>query len=310
MGIKRRRFHRSGRGPLGSSGRPPVASRSTRSRFWALIADGISSECAATAAVASQPLGLRWFRQAGGMLPAIFRSSAKPLSGRYLSLAEREEIALLLVQRFGLREIGRRLGRSASTISREIRRNAATGGGGLEYRATIAQWHAERFGPAPEVGEACRERAIALLCGREADRRCDLSERRFHSGARRVLEGPPARQEAGSTMGAGVEPGADRPAAADRLSGRREHADKPRSHLPGVIHSESRCTSARVDGVLADRASIEAPRARSRGRGKAFISPEVMISQRPAEVADRAVPGHWERGSYPWIREFGDRHAC
>ena len=84
------------------------------------------------------------------MPPAIFRSSAKPLSRRYLSLAEREEIALLRVQRFGLREIGRRLGRSASTISREIRRNAATRGGGLEYRATTAQWHAERSARRPK----------------------------------------------------------------------------------------------------------------------------------------------------------------
>src|ERR1700720_1107586 len=39
---------------------------------------------------------------------------------------------------------------------------------------------------------------------------------------------------------------------------------------------------------------LRMPRARTRGRGKAFISPEIMISQRPAEAADRAVPGHWE----------------
>src|SRR6185369_8124362 len=77
------------------------------------------------------------------MAPAKFGVSAKPLSGRYLSLSEREEIALLRVQGNSVRGIARQLGRSASTISRELRRNAATRGGGLEYRATTAQWLAE-----------------------------------------------------------------------------------------------------------------------------------------------------------------------
>jgi hypothetical protein len=80
----------------------------------------------------------------------MFRSSAKPLSGRYLSLVEREEIALLRVQSHSMQETGRRLGRSASTISRELRRNAATRSGGLEYRATAAQWHADRSARRPK----------------------------------------------------------------------------------------------------------------------------------------------------------------
>ena len=40
--------------------------------------------------------------------------------------------------------------------------------------------------------------------------------------------------------------------------------------------------------------ALRVPRARTRGRGKTFVTPEVMISQRPAEADDRAVPGHWE----------------
>ena len=150
MSIGKRRSARSGRAPLLSPGRPPVAGRDEQSRFWRAIAAGLSSEDAAVDAGVSQPVGTRWFRKAGGMPPAMFSPSAKPLSGRYLSLLEREEIALLRVQGQSMQEIGRRLGRSASTISRELRRNAATRSGGLEYRATTAQWHAERSARRPK----------------------------------------------------------------------------------------------------------------------------------------------------------------
>jgi IS30 family transposase len=84
------------------------------------------------------------------MPPAALAPSSKPLCGRYLSFAEREEIALYRAQGQGVREVARRLGRAASTISRELRRNAATRGGGLDYRATAAQWHAERAARRPK----------------------------------------------------------------------------------------------------------------------------------------------------------------
>ncbi len=151
MNIRKRRSARSGRAPLPSPGRPSAAGRDEQNRFWRAIARGVSSEEAALEAGVSQPVGTRWFRQAGGMPPAMFRSSAKPLSGRYLSLIEREEIALLKVQGHSIQGIGRRLGRAASTISRELRRNAATRSGGLEYRATTAQWHADRSARRPKL---------------------------------------------------------------------------------------------------------------------------------------------------------------
>jgi Helix-turn-helix domain len=127
-----------------------MARREDRLRFWALIAAGLSSEDAAIGAGVSPPVGTRWFREAGGMPSSTFAPSSKPLSGRYLAFAEREEIALALAQDFGVREIARRLGRAASTVSRELRRNAATRSGGLEYRASTAQWHAERSARRPK----------------------------------------------------------------------------------------------------------------------------------------------------------------
>jgi IS30 family transposase len=90
----------------------------------------------------------------------MFRPSAKPLSGRYLSLAEREEIALLRVQGCSRREVARRLGRAASTISRELRRNAATRSGDLAYRATTAQWHAERSARRPKQAKLALNAAL------------------------------------------------------------------------------------------------------------------------------------------------------
>lgn len=84
------------------------------------------------------------------MPPTHLAVSAGPVSGRYLSFAEREEIALLRAQGHGVRHIARSLDRSASTISREFRRNAATRGGDLEYRATTAQWRADRSARRPK----------------------------------------------------------------------------------------------------------------------------------------------------------------
>lgn len=72
--------------------------------------------------------GTRWVAGAGGVRPR------RGLRGRYLSFAEREEIALARARGESMRCIARRLGRSPATVSRELRRNAD----GHGYRATIA----------------------------------------------------------------------------------------------------------------------------------------------------------------------------
>jgi Helix-turn-helix domain len=150
VGVReRQRAVRAMRGQMWSPGRPSSARREDRQRFWRAIAAGWSSEEAAALAGVSQAVGSRWFRDGGGMPPI----SLAPLSGRYLSFSEREEIAILHARRAGVREIARRLNRSASTISRELRRNVSTRTYRLDYRATTAQWHTERRASRPKVSK-------------------------------------------------------------------------------------------------------------------------------------------------------------
>src|SRR5439155_21590146 len=105
-----------GVGAVAVGGRPPVWRRAHGQGFWDAIAAGVRSEAAAVAVGLSSSVGSRWFREAGGMRTV----SRSRLSGRYLSFAEREEIAILKARGEGVGEIARRLRRSASTVSREL----------------------------------------------------------------------------------------------------------------------------------------------------------------------------------------------
>src|SRR5829696_5036650 len=150
-----------------SPGRPPVGRREHRQRFWAAIARGGRSDAAGVEAGVSPVVGVRWFREAGGVSPI----SQAPLSGRCLSFAEREEIAVLRAGGCGVREVARRLGRSPSTVSRELRRNAATRSGRLDYRATTAQWHADLRAKRPKPAKlAVNDRLRSYVQDRLAGR--------------------------------------------------------------------------------------------------------------------------------------------
>ena len=141
--------------------------REHRQRFWEAIARGLSSEEAGMVAGVSPAVGTRWFRENSGM-PS---NSLAPLSGRYLSFAEREEIAIRHAQGFGIREIAERIGRCPSTISRKLRRNAATRRGDLRYRATraqVARRPARRSSKSCEAG--CKQQT-APICARPTRRR-------------------------------------------------------------------------------------------------------------------------------------------
>ena len=278
------------RGQIPSPGRPTVAWREDRVRFWAAIGRGASSEDAAREIGVSQAVGTRWFRQAGGVAPKL----PPAVSGRYLSFAEREDIAIWHAQKAGVREIARRLGRSPSTISRELRRNASTRTWRLDYRASTAQWHAERRARRPKMSKlAADERLREYVQDRLA-------------GVIRAPDGRPVPGPVTRFTGRRHGPRQDRRWAAcwsPEQIARRLPFDFPDDESMRVSH-EAIYQALYVQGrgalkrelvaCLRTGRALRVPRARTRGRGKKFVTPEIMISQRPAEAADRAVPGHWE----------------
>ena len=299
MNARQRRSDRALRGVLRSLGRPGVARREDRHRFWAAIALGLASEAAAALCKGVSPaVGVRWFREAGGMPPSTLAPSSKPLSGRYLSLAEREEIALWRVQGHGVREIARRLGRAGSTISRELRRNAATRGGDLAYQASTAQWHAERAARRPKPARLALNAAL----------RTYVQDR---------LAGAVATP-GGTAVAGPVVPwkGRRRGRRQDRRWARawspQQIAQRLRRDFPGDetmrISHEAIYQALYVQGRGALRRELTAclrtgralrvPRARSCGRGKSFIAPEDHDQPTPGGGGRSGGAGTWGGGPH------------
>lgn len=273
-----------------SPGAPPHQ-RETERLFWIEIAKGSLPAVAAIEVGASQPVGQRWFHNAGGMPPL----DLTPLSGRYLSFSEREEIALLKAQGAGVRQIARAIGRDPSTVSRELRRNAATRGYTCEYRATVAQWKAQLSAKRPKTAKL-------------------VTNPKLHAYVQERLSGQISRPD-GSVV-AGPQPprwtGNNKPHRKDRAwvqawspeqIANRIKLDFPDDESMRISH-EAIYQSLYIEGrgalkrelvwCLRTGRALRAPRERSRRKAWAHVTPETLISERPAEVADRAVPGHWE----------------
>jgi IS30 family transposase len=264
--------------------------REHRQQFWELVGQGVSSEDAGVRSGVSAAVGSRLFRHAGGMCDV----SKAALSDRYLSFVEREEVALLRAQGMGVRAIALRLRRSASTISRELRRNAASRGGQIDYRATNAQWHADRRVKRPKVAKLVSN-----------DRLRQYVQDRLDGTVMRPDGTPAAAPAVTAWRGRRHGRRQDRKWVSawspEQIAGRLL-IDFPDDESMRISH-EAIYQALYVQGRGALRRELSAalrtgralrvPQARSK-RGKSFISDEVMICQRPAETADRAVPGHWE----------------
>jgi len=280
----------TGRSAMKSPGAPSLR-RDVKRLFWREIARGLTSEEAAIAVGASQAAGSRWFRERGGM--PLFMVS--PLTGRYLSFSEREEIAMLKAQGAGVREIARRLGRDPSTISRELRRNAATRGGKLDYRASVAQWKAELLARRPKTAKLVTN-----------DRLREYVQERLSGQVRRLDETPAMGPVAAPWKGRNKPRRQDRRWASawspEQIS-HRLRIDFPDDDCMRISHEaiyqalyvQSRGALKReLVACLRTGRALRVPRARARQRAGGHVTPEVMISERPAEAEDRAVPGHWE----------------
>jgi IS30 family transposase len=177
-----------------------------------------------------------------------------------------------------------------------LRRNAATRSGGLEYRATTAQWHAERSARRPKPAKLALNVAL----------RTYVEERL--GGLVVAPSGAPIPGPAVHWKGRRHGPRKHRRWAnawrSPEQIARRLPVDFPDDETMRISHEaiyqalfvQSRGALRReLTACLRTGRALRIPRARTRGRGgKTFICPEIMITQRPAETVDRAVPGHWE----------------
>lgn len=294
MEPKKRKSNRSLRANLRSPGRPPVLHRAERWPFWEAIAQGYSSEDAAAIAGVSQPVGGRWFRECGGMPPSHLAPSAPEPTGRYLSFAEREQIALARARGDGVRTIARLLGRAASTISRELRRNAATRGGGFEYRAHTAQWHADRAAKRPKPAKLVKNPALRLYVQ-------DRIAGNIATPGGKTLAGPQVQWK-GRRHGRRQSRRWSRAWSPEQIANRLlidfpEDTSMRISHeaIYQALYVQGRGALRReLTACLRTGRALRVPRERVRNRGKSFVTPEVLISERPACIEDRAIPGHWE----------------
>jgi transposase, IS30 family len=233
-------------------GRVPLP-REVRAAFWDGIRAGLGVEEAAAGAGVGKSIAWRWVRAAGG----VKRLGEVPSSGRYLQAWEREEIAVGLAEGLSCRQVAARLapGRSASTVSREVRRNSVRGA----YRAHLAQRDAQERARRPK----------------------------------------PAKLAVNGELRAWVEEKLGQRWSPEQVSARlkAEFPDRPEMRVSPETVYQSLYVQGRgalrreLAASLRTGRAVRRPRQAER-RGK--IPGMVNISERPAEAADRAVPGHWE----------------
>jgi IS30 family transposase len=232
----------------------PETPRVVRERFWDLVRSGLTPRDAG-GVVGSADGARRWFREAGG----VKGNGPGPVSGRYLSLADREEIAVGLARGESYRRIGARLDppRPASTISREVARNGPRG----RYRAVRAQALAEVRARRPKE---------AKLAG--------------NAELRGWVQGKLVQRWSPEQVSARL---------AAEFPGRAEMRVSHETIYQSLYVQGRGALRRELARSLRTGRALRKPR-RKEGERRGKIPGMVNISERPAEAADRAVPGHWE----------------
>jgi transposase, IS30 family len=230
-----------------------------QARFWVLMAQGSTLQAACDAVGVHRRTGRHWRQATGGQIPR-----KKPeASGRYLCLEERLRIADLHLAGAGVGAIATQVGRSASTISRELRRNGPqpSSRGRSKYAPYAAQKRAELRGRRPK---ASKFENVELAVAVQAKLCVKWSPEQISDHLAATFPDRVEMQVCPETIYQALY-----------VQGR--------GHLRADLHQHLRTGRA-----------VRRPR-RSTGKGPSGKIPDmIMISERPAEVADRAVPGHWE----------------
>ncbi|MEZ5187057.1 MAG: IS30 family transposase [Candidatus Nanopelagicales bacterium] len=237
-----------------------------RAGFFADVCSGVSLRAASARLGASTTTTVRWWQESAGMElqmgPGGSLAQVPPPGGGWvgdkLTARERDEIAVGLAAGLSQAEIARRIGRSASTVSREVRRNAGPDG---TYYASVA--HAKAY-------QRSRRPKGCKLDGR-GDLIASITEWLDQGWSPKLIAAVLARRA-----------GADHTARVSHETIYQSLYVQARGHLRADLY---RCLSTR-------RSARKSRTATRRGAGP--FTEAFTISQRPAEVADRAVPGHWE----------------
>ena len=249
------------------------AGRRVLSQFWLLVRDGASREEAATRVGYNRAAGLRWFRQAGGVVPAYVTAKR---TDRFLTFFEREEIFAGVERGDSIRLIARSLGRAPSTVQRELRSN-------MTHQLYRARHHRLAHGPAVRTPWNYRPS-------------------RAQARAERLRRRPkPAKLTTNLELKDLVQAKLTRRLSPQQVAVqlKREFADQPEmwvSHeaIYQSIYVQGRGALRRELAVcLRTGRALRRPHRRSEER-RGRIPGMVSISERPPEVEDRAVPGHWE----------------